>query len=223
MRRRGKRANEWSSWASNSTARQWRHACPPPNCSELVAAAKAATSISHQDSEVLVGFLSFCAKVVVPGRAFLSTLYATLAKELRYYRISASMARDIAWWHHFLPLWNGISVLRTAVSRTTSYIRTDASGSWGIGGYWLSDATSDRYSTRIRDKALHINVHEMRAMLHALHLWLSHLRGGKVLIYGDNAAVVARLNKEFIRGGLMAPLRDIAMLLALNDILIEAF
>lgn len=43
----------------------------------LVAAATRARSISHRDLEILVGFLSFCARVVVPGRAFLSTLYAS--------------------------------------------------------------------------------------------------------------------------------------------------
>jgi ribonuclease HI len=81
---------------------------------------------------------------------------------------------------------------------------------------------SERYSTRIKNRALHIHVHEMRAVLHALRLWLPRLCGGKVIIYGDNAAVVAGLNKGSIRGGPMATWRDIAMLLALNDILMDA-
>jgi len=196
---------------------------------DLVVAAMTTNTLSQQDLEVLVGFLSFCARVVVPGRAFLSTLYALLAKDTRYHRITTPMARDLAWWHHFLPRWNGIKVLRSVASRSTSYIWTDASGSWGIGGYWIPsensppvDVFSERYSTRVRRRALHINVHEMRAVRHALRLWLPHLCGGRVIIYGDNAAVVAGLNKGSIRGGPMAPLRDIAMLLALNDILIEA-
>jgi hypothetical protein len=196
---------------------------------ELVAAAAEAKTLSHQSLEVLVGFLSFCAKVVVPGRAFLSTLYASLAKDMRYHSITAPMARDIAWWHHFLPRWNGIKVLQFLAPRSTSYIWTDASSSWGIGGYWIPhkgskpvDVFTERYSTRIKSKALHINTHEMRAILYALRLWLPRLCGGKVIIYDDNAAVVAGLNKGSIRGGPMGPLRDIAMLLALNDILIES-
>jgi len=196
---------------------------------ELVAAAVKADTLSQHDLEALVGFLSFCSKVIVPGRAFLSTLYASLAKNTRYYRVTASMARDLAWWHYFLPRWNGIKILRSIASRSTSYMWTDASGSWGIGGYWVPhenslpvDVFSERYSTRTRQQALHINVHEMSAVRHALRLWLPRLCGGRVIIYGDNAAVVAGLNRGSIRGGPMAPLRDIAMLLALNDILIEA-
>ncbi len=84
------------------------------------------------------------------------------------------------------------------------------------------DVFSERYSTRIRQRALHINVHEMSAVRHTLRLWLPRFCGGRVFIYCDNIAVVAGLNRCSIRGGPMAPLRDIAMLLALNDILIEA-
>lgn len=86
----------------------------------------------------------------------------------------------------------------------------------------MSKSLVSGISTRIKSKALHINVHEMRAVLHALRLWLPLLRGGKVILYGDNAAVVAGLNKGSIRGGPMDPLRDIAMLLALNDTQIKA-
>jgi hypothetical protein len=102
---------------------------------DLVVVAAMAKAISRQDLEVLVGFLSFCAKVVVPGRAFLRALYASAAKDSRYHRITAAMAKDIAWWHYFLPRWNGIKILRSSNSRPTSYIWTDASSSWGIGGY----------------------------------------------------------------------------------------
>lgn len=196
---------------------------------DLVAATAKAKTLSHQSLEVLVDFLSFCAKVIVSGRAFLSTLYASLARDIQYHSITTPMARDIAWWHHFLPRWNGIKVLQFVAPRSTSYIWTNASSSWGIGGYWIPhkdsksvDVFTERYSTRIKNKALHINVHEMRAVLYALRLWLSRLCDGKVIIYGDNAAVVAGLNKGSIRGGPMGPLRDIAMLLALNDILIES-
>lgn len=197
---------------------------------DLVVAAKATEDLSHQELEILVGFLSFCAKVVVSGRAFLSTLYAFLARNTRYHHITISMARDIFWWHCFLSRWNGIKVLRSSYSRPTSYIWIDASSSWGIGGYWISnedstslDVFSERYTTRVRRRDLHINVHEIRVVLHALRLWLPRLRGERVIIYGDNVAVVAGLNKGSIRGGSMALLRDITMLLALEDILIESF
>jgi len=78
---------------------------------DLVVATTKAKTLSHQSLEILVDFLFFCVKVVVSRRVFLSILYVFLARDMRYHSIIASMARDIVWWHHFLPQWNDIKIL----------------------------------------------------------------------------------------------------------------
>ena len=58
----------------------------------------------------------------------------------------------------------------------------------------------------------------MKAVQLAIQLWLPKLRGSKLILYCDNDACIYGLQKSSIRGPAMAPLRDIALLLARNDI-----
>jgi len=122
-----------------------------------------------------------------------------------------------------------VRLLRKHEFRHSLYLWTDASGLHGMGGYYLhhpglspaaSQEFSRRFNTRLSSK--HINVKEMAAFLHALTTWLSHFAGCNLTIYGDNAAVVAGLNKTSMRGGAMLPLRRIALLAAAHDICIHA-
>lgn len=137
------------------------------------------------------------------------------------------MRADLKWWAEFLPKWNGIQVLRHLESRKVTQLLTDASGSYGIGGYILmgneklppaSQAFSQRFSTRPRNK--HITVKEMVAVLHTRKIWLSLLAGGRLIIYGDNTGVVPRLKNSSIIRPAMDPLRKIVMILVTEDIII---
>ena len=180
-------------------------------------------SISHQELESAVGFLLFAAKVVVPGRAFLRRLFDALRKSQSFYRITPAMKADLLWWQAFLDDWDGLKLLRQLDSRPTFHIWTDASGRLGRGGYilqHLSEPVQEAFSIRIatRHRRKDIQFKEMKAVCHAIQLWLVGLRGSKLILYCDNDACVHGLNKLSIRGPAMAPLRDIAMLLAKNDI-----
>ena len=72
---------------------------------------------------------------------------------------------------------------------------TDASGNFGMGGYYLfsdellnpDQVYSQRFPSRLRPK--HINVKETRAVLFAFRRWLHILTGRHILLYGDNFAV----------------------------------
>jgi len=139
------------------------------------------------------------------------------------------MRQDLLWWKTFLAKWNGVHVLRKLESRRSLHLWTDASGLHGMGGYYLLHPSlppaahqvfSKRFGTRLRSK--HINVKEMVAVLHALQTWLPHFAGSNLTVYGDNAAVVAGINKSSMRGGAMTPLRRIALLAAAHDILLHA-
>lgn len=133
-------------------------------------------SISRDELESLVGFLSFAAKVVIPGRAFLRRLFNELSQTRGpFLHINQEIKADLLWWHCFLPKWNGIRFIY--LSRPTLRLWTDASGEYGMGAYILKQgedfhsiscqqAFSQRFTTRLRGK--YINVKEMTAILHAL-------------------------------------------------------
>jgi hypothetical protein len=81
----------------------------------------------------------------------------------------------------------------------------------------LKDVFSIRIATRYRSKDIQFK--EMKAVHHAMLLWLNSLRGSRLILYCDNDACVQGLQKSSIRGPAMAPLRDIAMLTAVHDII----
>ena len=180
-------------------------------------------SISHQELESAVGFLSFAAKIVIPGRAFLRRLFDALRKPAAVHHITSDIKADLRWWQSFLDQWDGLKLLRHIDSRPTWHIWTDASGRHGMGGYireHLSQPVLEAFSVRLatRHRRKDIQFKEMKAVQQAIQLWLPRLRGSKLILYCDNDACVHGLQKSSIRGPAMAPLRDIAMLLAIYDI-----
>ena len=58
----------------------------------------------------------------------------------------------------------------------------------------------------------------MYAVQHAFLLWHKHWEHGKVLLYGDNSAVVDGLNKKSIDGPTIHPLQTILIIAAAFDI-----
>lgn len=95
------------------------------------------SSTTHEELQSLVGLLSFAAKVVCPGRAFLRRLYDALAKGGKYLHWSKPIRDDLLWWEKFLPQWNGVTLLRS--HRQCYSLWTDASGLRGTGGYFLPE------------------------------------------------------------------------------------
>ena len=197
----------------------------------LVSAALNKKAIPRKELDSLLGFLCFAARVVKPGRAFLRRLFnATASVTSKLIHLNKDMRADLLWWHHFLPKWNGIHLLNR--TRHTMRIWTDASGSYGMGGFILSEdqnlhniqaarqAFSTRFTTRLRAK--HINVKEMTAILQAMKKWLPICKGSHLILYCDSYAVTKGVNKTSIRGQAMHALRAITMLAALHDIQIEA-
>ena len=59
--------------------------------------------IEYDDLQSLTDFLSFAAKVVRPGRAFLRCLFDALANRRRYIRFCPQIKADLKWWNYFLP------------------------------------------------------------------------------------------------------------------------
>lgn len=184
-------------------------------------------TIPHRELESAVGFLSFAAKVVVPGRAFLRRLFDAIRRPVAIIRITSDMKADLLWWKDFLKDWNGLKLLRLVVDRQEAHIWTDASGSLGMGGYRLDhpsqlSSVTDIFSIRVPSRHMlkDIQFKEMKAILHAIQLWLPKLQGIRLFLYCDNGACVYGLQKLSMNGPAMAPLRSIAMLLAKYDIML---
>jgi hypothetical protein len=131
----------------------------------------------------------------------------------RHTPIKGAVKRDLKWWQEFLPQWNCIRLLLQP-SRLQAYLGTDASGTKGIGGYFLLDRAllPQRAQVRVfsrmvpqRHKKKHINYKELFAVLQALQLRLASFAGRQVHVYCDNDAVVAALRKQTIRGNAISP------------------
>ena len=195
---------------------------------DAVAAMLTRDSTPYADLESLAGFLSFAARVVLPGRAFLRRIFDALRRKVARIYLSLSIKADLTWWSRFLADWNGIRLLKQYASRPTMHIWTDASGNIGLGGFILEDppiltnareAFSILLSNRWRSKDIQFK--EMMAVLYALRQWRSKLAGARVVIYCDNQAVVNGISHTSIHGQAMAPLRDIVLILASDDILLQ--
>ena len=74
-------------------------------------------TISHQELESAVGFLSFAAKIVIPGRAFLRRLFDALRRPVGFHRITSAMRAGLQWWHTFLKDWDNLQLLRNLDNR----------------------------------------------------------------------------------------------------------
>ena len=142
------------------------------------------TTISHNELESAVGFLSFAAKVVVLGRAFLRRLFDAIRRLTTTYRITYEMRADLLWWRTYLKDWDGLKLLRYMDSRPIWHVWTDVSGKLGIGGYILPSPDQidvirleDVFSTRVATRHRHkdIQFKEIKAVLYTIYLWLARL------------------------------------------------
>ena len=184
-------------------------------------------TISAKSLETLLGFLSHCCEVIPIGRPFLRHLFNALSKAgsanttvnpYRYARISWHAKCDSLWWLLFLRHWSCISVIQ--IKHPFHEIWTDASGSKGIGGIYLSHLFSAHVPRHHRRK--HINWKEMYAVLYAFLLWHSNWENGELLVHCDNEAVVEAINKRSIRGPTITPLQTLLLIAALYNIAISA-
>jgi hypothetical protein len=181
-------------------------------------------TVAHHILEKLLGFLSFCAKVVPLGRPFLRNLFNLLQRLSHLHpsairSLSSAARRDLLWWMTLLPQWSGVILITS--TRQRSIVHTDASGVKGIGGWWDRDHA---YSTRLprSHRGKHIDWKEAYAILFAFakwgHLWAGH----SVTVMCDNAVVFNAINSKTVRGPAIDPLQLLFLTAALDDIEISS-
>jgi len=154
--------------------------------------------IRKQDVLSLIGSLSHACKVVRSGRAFLRRLIALSSgvKKLDHFvRLNSCAKADIEWWYVFGTSWNGISILHSVNKANPAFsLTTDASGSWGCGGFSGSMWFSLPWNSI--GASLHITVQELIPITLAAALWGKYWSGYSVQVWCDNEAAVNIINRN---------------------------
>ena len=87
----------------------------------------------RQEQELLLGLLQHAAKIVRPGRRFVSQIieFMTSVRDRdRFIRLNADVRSDLLWWHTFIETWNSVGILQDPAQEVI-IIESDASGSQG--------------------------------------------------------------------------------------------
>ena len=136
----------------------------------------------------LIGFLSFAAKVVKPGRTFLRRLIdlSTTVDSLEHFvTMNADAREDVAWWAEFLPEWNGVEVFQELpVSSVDIGLFTDASDvGFGcvFGDRWCCGTWREPWGE------CPIFVREFFAIWVAVRVWGDEWVNQQVVVHTDSA------------------------------------
>ena len=156
-----------------------------------------------KELESLVGVLQFACKVVRPGRSFLRRMIAllpTVKSNYHYIKLNKEFRSDLEWWRVFAAEWNGVSLIEDG--SVPVQIATDASGSWGAGGWSGKQWFQLKWPAGL-DREL-IAVKELIPLAVALVVWGKAWRGRRVLCHCDNTAAVAAIRSRYSRHPVMA-------------------
>jgi len=183
-------------------------------------------SCTKRDLLSLIGQLQHACCVVRPGRTFLRRMISLscVASELHHHiRLNRGFRSDLQWWAQFLPTWNGTSMMTATVrSPPAAVITTDASGSWGCGGFsslghWFQLQWPESW------KELHITVKVFSPVVLGVTLWGKQWCGTCIRCNCDNAAVVAILNSGSSKNErVMHFMRSLFFILARYNMIISA-
>ena len=135
-------------------------------------------------------------RIAVPrGALRLRSLYDTIGSRVSgARRLGRQALRDVHWWAtlelgQWAPIW-------TEAAGYT--LHTDASGhsGWGAVRNWnRADETTVQGTWTDKERGMHIQGLEARAVRLAFEKWTDDLCGKHIEIFSDNVAVVAALNK----------------------------
>ena len=166
---------------------------------EALAATQGRKVITKRELQSLSGLLQHATKVIRTGRAFLHQLYILQSigsSPWHRVRLNEKARADLLWWSLVVPRWRGISaVWDVARADPDALVVTDASGSWGCGGYWLPHWIAVKWPPQLRETS--IQVKELVPVVIAAALWGKHWRGKLIRFRVDNMAVVEILNSLY--------------------------
>jgi hypothetical protein len=184
----------------------------------IAATLSAQQHASRKQLQKALGYFNHLAQVVYSARTRLRRLIDLVYCECDSRRIPLSKGAkaDLSFWAGIAEKHNGEAVLLQApLLSSDSFLATDASGSWGIGGYWDGDHFSIRWEdvaaetsrrlpkearTIVTDDLLprqedSINYKELFAIVFAIMLWGKQLQNHHIILHTDNEAALACMNK----------------------------
>ena len=166
-------------------------------------------SITRRSLDKLNGKLNWVCKVVYGGRTFLRRLIDaqwSVHRPHHHIRLSSQLRLDLAWWQQFLPQFNGQTELIATKPLAVDDFSTDASSSYGYGGFLLGgyfSLTFEQAKAYFPDAPAPsepIHIHELFAVLILCRLFSAALTGLHVKLHIDNTIVVSVINKGTAKG-----------------------
>lgn len=166
-------------------------------CKQAIASLINKRSAQLVEIQQVHGLLNFACRAIAPGRAFLrrlADLMQGISNPHHYVTINKGVREDLKTWLSFLANHNGVTAFREPSWTSPKILAfyTDASGSWGYGGFLKEDYFSGPWPTAWGP--VDIQTKEIFPIFLGLTLFGDRLRNKKLLIYSDNEAVVEILN-----------------------------
>ena len=150
----------------------------------------------------LLGHLQYAARVVVPGRSFVSHLIqlSTTVQKLHHrVKLNKPCQMEMQMWARFLQSWNGVSMFldETDTLACDMELYTDASMK-GFAGYcqgqWFQSHWPDALTQELKDE-LSMSFMELYPIVVSAILWDKSWKGKRIRFNCDNAATVQIINK----------------------------
>jgi hypothetical protein len=204
-------------------------AVPPSRVEELSAELVLWKSRKHftvKQLQSLLGKLSYVSACVKPGRIFMSRLLGKLRafpSGSKRAAVTTDMKNDIDWWLEFLPVYNGVSIIKADEwDFAELHFATDASLQAG-GATCMSDCCKFMFPPAIIQAAEHITALELFTIIVAVRTWAPMLEHKKFLVSCDNEAAVTVVNSGATRNPFMQRcLRQLWFTAALHDFEVRA-
>ena len=155
---------------------------------------------SLKEVQSLVKVLSFASACIHQGRAFFSRIlnFLRCIPHKGKAKIPEDVSKDILWWKHIAPYYNGISYIPTTFwSSPDVWISTDAC-LMGEGGYFNGAYFHFSFSETLIAKGKYINKFDLFILWKAVELWAVKMRWKNILIYCHNKPTVAYIPVNLI-------------------------
>ena len=159
------------------------------------------SKLKLRELQSVIGSLSFVSKAVPPGRAFLRRLVdltCGVKKSWHKIRLTKGGISDLKMWLIFLRYFNGSAIIIDQFwceDRDLQFF-TDASGEIGCGGFFQGQWFQGRWPVEVVRLKRSIAWLEFFPVVVAIVIWGNSLKGKRIIIRSDNAAVVAIINKQ---------------------------
>ena len=166
-----------------------------------------------KEIQELTGLLNFLNRAMVPGRALLRRMYATLKgkvctksgtklKQYHHVNLNSGFREDCEMWIKFLQsadspqLCRPFVDLEAFISVYKLNFYTDTSGKIGFGCFFDGDWTYGTWSKSFLQMKPSIEYQELFAVCVAVFTWQHKLVNTRVIIFCDNQAVVNMINNS---------------------------